>query len=475
MRYYQKWMDEDARYIITDEEKSVFKKLSTPEEREKFIDEFWRRRDPSPETLQNEFKEEHYRRIAYSNDHFASGKQGWLTDRGRIYIVHGPPDRKETNPTGTHLIRPDYEGGNMTTYPFEVWEYRYLEGVGTDITIEFVDKSGTNDYQIALNDNEKDALFSITGSHVITGDEQNRITRAKDQPFERLETYTRLQRPPEIKFKKLEEAVSAKVMYRDLPVESQENYVKLTDESVLAAVTVEMENKNLAFEAVGDNYQATINLYGRVSDITKRVVEAFEDVVTANQTDADMKQGSKGKSIYQKKLALRPGRYVVDAVIEDTVSGRMGSIQKLLIVPRFGEGGLTCSSLILAQALVPIETAEDLKSQFVMGDMKVIPNVLRRFTKGDRVGIYFQVYNLTLDQALQKPAVDVTVSIKKGNQVIHKLNPPEYGVTLGGQQATIKGAAQTSDLVPGEYGIEISVTDKIAAKSIVRAVGFSIQ
>jgi hypothetical protein len=294
-------------------------------------------------------------------------------------------------------------------------------------------------------------------------------------PFERLETYTRLQRPPEIKFKKLEEAVSAKVMYRDLPVESQDNYVKLTDESVLAALTVEMENKNLAFEGVGDTYQATINLYGRVTDITKRVIEAFEDVVTAHQTGADMKQGSKGKSIYQKKMALRPGRYVVDAVIEDTVSGRMGSVQRLLIVPRFGEGGLTCSSLILAQALVPIETAEDLKSQFVMGDMKVIPNVLRRFNKGERVGIYFQVYNLTLDQALQKPAVDMAVSIKKGSQVIRKLSPPEYGVTLGGQQATIKGAAQTNDLAPGEYGIEISVTDKIAAKSIVRAMGFSIQ
>jgi len=365
----------------------------------------------------------------------------------------------------------------MTTYPFETWEYRYIEGIGSDISIEFVDSSGTNEYRIALHDYEKDALFSITGSHVL-GNEQNQYLSAKDQPFERLDVYTKLQRPPEIKFKKLEEAVTAKVMYKDLPVEAQDNYIKLTDESVLVAVAVELENKNLAFEGVGDTYQATINLYGRVIDITKRVVEAFEDVVTANQTGADMKQGSKGKSVYQKKMALRPGRrYVIDAVVEDTVSGRMGSIQRLLEVPRLGgvEGNMTCSSLILAKALLPVETAEDLKSQFVLGDMKVIPNVLKRFNKGDRVGIYFQAYNLALDQTSQKPSVDISVSLKKGDQVVRKLAPNEFAVTLGGQQVTITGAVLTADLVPGEYGIEISVKDRIADKGLVKAAGFTVQ
>jgi GWxTD domain-containing protein len=489
MRYYQRWLSEDVFYIISPEEKSVFQKLTTTEEREKFIEDFWRRRDPSPETMQNEGKEEHYRRIAYSNDHFASGKPGWLTDRGMIYIKFGPADRKETNPTGTHLTIPNtnYSSNssssdtssyansptiNMTTYPFEVWEYRYLEGIGTDIRIEFVDSSGTNDYRIALNDYEKDALFSITGSHTFTNQTYSGL--AKDQPFERLEVYAKLNAPPPIKFKKLEEAVSARVTYNQLPVETQDSYIRLTDESVLTAVAVELENKNLTFEGVGDFYQATMNIFGRVSDISRRIIEVFEDTVTANATGAEVKQGVKGKSIYQKKLTLRPGRYVLDAVVEDLVGNRMGTIQKLLLVPRFPEGTLAASSLIVASALAPVVQASDLKSQFVIGDAKVIPNVLRRFKKSEKVGLYLQIYNLTLDQVQLKPATEITATIKKGSQIVRTVPSTNLNANLSGQQITLTGVVDTSDLEPGEYTVEISVTDKIASKSVSKPAAFVV-
>lgn len=477
MRYYQRWLDEDVRYLITAEEKSVFKSLTTNEEREKFIDDFWRRRDPSPETLQNEFKEEHYRRIAYSNDMFAAGKPGWMTDRGRIYITFGPPDRKETNPTGTQLQRSEMEGGNMTTYPFEVWEYRYIEGIGSDITIEFVDRTGTNDYQIALNDNEKDALFSITGSQVATGNDSQRMVRAKDMPFERLNTYMKLQQPPQIKFKKLEEAVSARVSYNQLPMEVQDNYLRITDESVLTAVALEFDNSNLSFEGAGDDYLAYINLYGRVTDISKRTVEVFEDSINAHLTSEQVKQGSKGKSLYQKKMMLRPGRYVIDAVAEDKTSGRMGSVQKLLVVPRLGgeNGALTTSSMILAATIMPATTAADLQSQFVIGDLKVIPSVRRLFRSGDKIGIYLQVYNLALDQTRLKPTVSVSAVIKKGDQTLSKLKSSDLAAHVSGQQMTLKGVVDTAGLAPGGYKLELTVSDGIAGKSITRAESFTIQ
>jgi len=86
--YYRKWLDEDVVYIITDEEREIFENLATEEEREQFIEQFWFRRDPDPTTSENEYKEEHYRRIAYANEHFRSGFPGWMTDRGRIYILH---------------------------------------------------------------------------------------------------------------------------------------------------------------------------------------------------------------------------------------------------------------------------------------------------------------------------------------------------------------------------------------------------
>src|ERR1700747_287328 len=137
---YKKWLNEDVAYIITDEERAAFKQLSNDEERDNFIEAFWQRRDPTPDTVENEFKEEHYRRIAYANEHFAAGIPGWKTDRGRMYIVYGKPDEIESHPSGGSYERPMEEGGGETsTFPFEDWRYRYLEGIGQEIIIEFVD------------------------------------------------------------------------------------------------------------------------------------------------------------------------------------------------------------------------------------------------------------------------------------------------------------------------------------------------
>src|SRR5271156_6818708 len=97
---YKKWLDEDVRWIITDEERSAFKQLSNDEERDQFIEAFWQRRDPTPDTEENEFKEEHYRRIAYANEHYAAGIPGWKTDRGQIYIMYGPADEVDSHPSG---------------------------------------------------------------------------------------------------------------------------------------------------------------------------------------------------------------------------------------------------------------------------------------------------------------------------------------------------------------------------------------
>jgi GWxTD domain-containing protein len=99
-RALRKWIDEDVSYIISNEERTAWKRLATDEERESFIESFWLRRDPTPDTLDNEFKDDHYERIAYANEHFASGIPGWKTDRGRIYIMYGKPDEIESHPSG---------------------------------------------------------------------------------------------------------------------------------------------------------------------------------------------------------------------------------------------------------------------------------------------------------------------------------------------------------------------------------------
>src|ERR1700733_6573190 len=162
---YKKWLNEDVIYIITPEEKNAFLHLSTNEEREQFIEQFWQRRNPDPDSPENTFKEEHYRRIAYTNEHYASGIPGWKTDRGRIYIMWGPPDEIDSHPSGGTYERPsDQGGGETTTYPFEDWRYRYLEGIGEDVNIEFVDPTMTGEYHLTMDPSEKDALTYVPGA-----------------------------------------------------------------------------------------------------------------------------------------------------------------------------------------------------------------------------------------------------------------------------------------------------------------------
>src|SRR6202140_475107 len=157
---YRKWLDEDGRWIITAQERSPFKQLSNDEERDQFIEAFWQRRDPTPDTEENEFKEEHYPRIAYATEHFAAATPGWKRDRGRIYIMYGKADEVESHPSGGSYQRPMEEGGGETsTFPFETWRYRYIEGIGQEVIIEFVDTCMCGEYHMTLDRSEKDALL----------------------------------------------------------------------------------------------------------------------------------------------------------------------------------------------------------------------------------------------------------------------------------------------------------------------------
>ena len=214
---YKRWLNTDVDYIITKEEKRAFLALQTDEERENFIENFWRRRDPNPDTEENEYREEYYERIAYANEHFTSGIPGWRTDRGRIYIAWGKPDSVESHAGGGAYDRPIWEGGGTTTtYPFEIWYYRHLDGVGDGLEIEFVDPTGTGEYRLARNANEKDAMQMVPGAGLDTADQiglgaGDRVNgngarfyqREQDSPFRRLEIMVGLSRPPQVKFSDL--------------------------------------------------------------------------------------------------------------------------------------------------------------------------------------------------------------------------------------------------------------------------------
>ena len=246
--YYQRWLNQDVTYIISDEEESVFNSLTSPEEKELFIEQFWRRRDPDLRTAINEFKEEHYRRIAYVNERFYAGVPGWKTDRGMIYILHGPPHEIESYVTGGTYHRSFSEGGGSTVvHPLEVWSYRHIEGVGDDIILEFVDRTYTGTYKLALFPDEKDALLHFDGYGLTLSeqwgisDKQHRPsliggrstayeTRLhNNNPFQRYEIFSKVMIPKKIKYKDLKELVKVEIGFSNLPFRVRSDYFKLND------------------------------------------------------------------------------------------------------------------------------------------------------------------------------------------------------------------------------------------------------
>lgn len=493
---YKRWVDEDVRWIITDEERKTFNSLKTDDEREQFIEQFWLRRDPDPDTDVNEYREDYYQRIAYANEKFTSGIPGWKTDRGRIYIMFGKADQIESHPSGGSYNRPTWEGGGTTsTYPFEIWWYRYIEGVGSDIEIEFVDPTGSGEYRIARSPNEKDALlytpnagltlaeelglsskadriaFGPYGAGGGTGGGQLFGMRAKDQPFERLATLTALQRPPKVKFNDLaalaSESELPKASFDVLTAGLNINLIRVTENAVLTSFTVQMENQDLVYKEVGGLPQAAVNIYAKVTNVAGRRAGQFEDVVTSSYTPEALDIGMQLKSAYQKNIVLPPGNYKIDLVVRDVNSGKTGVIKQGFVVPKYEEGRLSTSTLILATKIEPLNGRLP-SGQFVLGSLKVIPNATGEFTQEQALGVYMQVYNIAIDQATLRPSVDIEYVVsQKDKEIIRIKEDGKNGLSaINSQQITLARMIPLKDFKPGFYDVHVVVKDNVANQMV---------
>jgi GWxTD domain-containing protein len=489
---YKDWLEKDVTYIITDEERKAFKKLATDDEREKFIEEFWRRRDPDPDTDENEYKEEYYERIAYANEHFASGIPGWKSDRGRIWIMYGKPDERETHPSGGPYDRPSYEGGGMTTtYPFESWFYRYLPGVGSGIEIEFVDPTGSGEYRIARNPSEKDAMLNIPGAGLTLSEElglsskadrvtamgqygMNNYQRAQDSPFARLQLLADLSRAPQIKFNDLASAVNTGVIEENpLNFDIRVDFFRQSDERVITAFTIQTENRDLSFTDSGGLQQARINIFGRITSVAGRRAGIFEDPVITTATTQELTEAKERKSAYQKAVALVPGTYKVDVIVRDVTSGATGVRHVGFTVPKYDVQKLSTSTLVLASKLESLGD-QPAVGQFVIGQTKVIPNVSGTYRRGQPLGVYLQIYNAGIDQTTLRPAVDVEYVLMKDGKEVGKQPETWEGMSDAGQRLTLARLIDSQRLTPGDYELTIRIRDRVSGQGLTPAAKFKI-
>src|SRR5712664_4133058 len=493
---YKQWLTEDVTYIISPDERNAFLQLDTNEEREQFIEQFWLRRSSNPDLPENDFKEEHYRRIAYANEHFASGIPGWKTDRGRMYIMWGPADEVESHPSGGTYDRPMEEGGGSTsTYPFETWRYRYMEGIGENVIWEFVDPSGSGEYHLTMDPSEKDALLHVPGAGLSLmesmgmASKTDRFTRsdgtnlptalggqsASMNEFNRLEQYSKAFRPPAVKYKDLEALVTARIVRDQVHFTYRTDYLKVTNDTVLVPVTVQIPNNQLSFDNKDGVHSATMNIFGRVSTLTNRVVQTYEDPVSRDFPDSLFQKSVKLQSIYQKAIPLRPGLYRLDIVIKDVKSGNVGVINTRLQVPKFDDDTLEASSLILADQLEHVPAKQIGTGQFVLGSSKVRPKLDGELPSNERLGIYMQVYNLKPDEKTHKSNATFLFNVKKGNEQVMQFKETSEAMKQTGEQVTIERFLPLATLAPGKYSLEVVATDMLSNKTVSKSADFSVK
>ena len=504
---YKKWVNEDVHWIITDQELKAFKSLSNDEERDNFIEQFWLRRNPNPDSPENEFREEHYRRIAYANEHFAAGKPGWKTDRGHIYISFGKPDSIDSHPSGGAYDRPMDEGGGQTsTFPFEIWHYRYLEGVGDNIDLEFVDTCMCGDYHFTINRAEKDALLHTPGAGLTQAESMGEAKKAdrfngameqlgtgkmgsnnQSKEFDRIELMAKVFAPPPIKFKDLDlEAYMSQHKLLNgpyFPFDVRTDYVRVTDDTVLVPITIQIKNRDITFQTKDGVSKGVVNIQGRVSSITGRIMQSFEDTVEVEEPSELMDKVLDNSKVYWKALPLRPGRYRVDIGIKDVNNpDHIGIWGQGIIVPKFDEDKLSASSLILADKMERVPSKQIGTGNFIIGNTFIRPRVMQTaatpasFKRDQKLNFWMQVYNLGIDEkSRQNDAMIQYEIIDADNKAV--VTTSEGSKTLGANQdqVTLEKSMPLTSLQPGKYMVKISVNDSVSKQTIAQTMPFTVE
>ncbi len=503
---YKTWLEQDVAYIISDDERKAFKNLSNDEEREAFIEQFWLRRNPNPDSPENEFREEHYRRIAYANEHYAAGKPGWKTDRGHVYIAFGKPDSIDSHPSGGSYQRPMDEGGGETsTFPFETWHYRYLEGIGENIDLEFVDTCMCGDYHFTIDRGEKDALQHVPGMGLTQWEEMGQAKKAdrfkggfenlgtgplassqQSKQFDRIELAAKVFAPPPIKFKDLDAFVSEhKIISGPIfPFDVRTDFIKVTDNTVLIPITLQIKNRDITFVTKNGVATGVVNILGKVTTIMHKTVQTFEDTVSVEQPAELLEKSLDRRSIYWKAVPLPPGHYRLDIAIKDVNNpDHVGIYGHVLDVPEFHDEKLATSTLILSDAMAPVDSHSIGAGNCVIGNTKICPRVTANaatpvnYKRNQNLNFWMQVYNLGIDENSKSNLATVTYQIidTATNTVVFEKQLDSKDLGAHSDQLTVEKTLPIAGLQPGKYKVTIKVNDEISKQEIAQSAPFVVE
>ncbi len=410
---YKKWLEQEVVYIITPAEKEIFLKLKTDRERDLFIEAFWKHRDPIPETEENEFKIEHYKRIDYVNRYFGreAAKPGWMTDRGRMYIILGPPNDIQ------HI------DGKSEIYNCEIWFYQGKQDLGLPpgFNLLFFQERGTGemrlyspatdgpqalltgywgdptDYSRAYSSlREVDLNLANISMSLIPGDENLGLGRPS------LSSDLLLRQIEQTPQKMVEDKYARKFFeYKDIiDVDYSVNYIDsdalvrvLKDPSGLYFIHYDLEPSRLSINQYDNQYATNFKVNGLLSTVDGRLVYQFEKTFPVKLTPDQMKERQHLPLAIYDVFPCVPGEYKLSILAKNEASKEFTSLEQTIRIPEKVQ--VEMSSPILAYKVSPSESAEGKIKAFLLGGQQLYLQANRVFTAKDELAVAVQLFGLT--------------------------------------------------------------------------------
>jgi hypothetical protein len=399
----------------------------------------------------------------------------------------------------------DEGGGNTSTYPFEIWHYRYLEGIGDNIDIEFVDSCMCGDYHMTIDRSEKDALKNVPGAGQTLYEQQGQSSKAdrfsgggleqlgagpgssanQSKQFDRLDRFAKLMAPPVIKFKDMESFMATSKILTGPPFlfDVRTDYVKVTNDTVIVPLTLQIRNGDITFKEKDGASMGTVNILGRVSNLNHKPIQTFEDTVNVQVPSELLARTRNNVSVYWKSLPLRPGLYKIDIVIKDVNNpDHIGRWQRSVNVPRYDDDRLASSSLILADQMERVPSKDIGAGNFVIGNTRIRPRVPSgvstpvTFHRGQSLNFWMQVYNLGIDEKSKQNGATIEYQIldMATNKAVLETQELTSKMNPNADQVTIEKSLPLASLQPGKYQVNIKVNDGISKQQIAESAPFIV-
>jgi hypothetical protein len=396
-------------------------------------------------------------------------------------------------------------GGETSTFPFETWHYRYLEGIGENIDLEFVDTCQCGDYHFTIDRGEKDALTHVPGAGETQWEQMGQAKKGdrmkggletlgtgpmassqQSKQFDRIELAAKLFAPPPIKFADLDNFISEHKLLSGpvFPFDVRTDFIKVTENTVLVPVTLQLKNRDITFVTKDGVAKGFVNILGKVTTLTHKTVQTFEDTVQVEQPAELLEKSLDRKSVYWKAIPLIPGLYRLDIAIKDVNnSDHVGLYGSSLEVPAYHDEKLATSSLILADEMNTVSSREIGAGSCVIGNTHICPRVSPNratpvsFKRGQLLNFWMQVYNLGIDDATKSNQATVTYQITQtatGAVILEKeLESKDLGAHS--DQLTVEKTLPMAGLEPGKYKVTIKINDTISKQEIAQSAPFVVE